>query len=216
MFRAAERVAVKVKAEAMITGESIAQVSSQTLTNLGVIDKVTEQLVLRPLITYDKQEIIDLATKIGAYEFAATMPEYCGVISDRPTVKAQMKRVEREEENFNFDVLEEALVNTRVTNIDTVLEDIKLLGEVTPKQELLANDVVVDVRPTGEQQKKPLNLPGVDILTVPFFQINKQFVTFDQDRNYLLYCEKGVMSQLHALHIQDQGFENVGVYRPQS
>jgi len=74
----------------------------------------------------------------------------------------------------------------------------------------------VDVRPTGEQQKKPLNLPGVDILTVPFFQINKQFVTFDQDRNYLLYCEKGVMSQLHALHIQDQGFENVGVYRPQS
>ena len=138
------------------------------------------------------------------------------MISDRPTVKAQLKRIEKEEENFNFDVLEEALVNTRVTNIDTVLEDIKLLGEVTPKQELLANDVVVDVRPTGEQQKKPLNLPGVDILTVPFFQINKQFVTFDQDRNYLLYCEKGVMSQLHSLHIQDQGFENVGVYRPQS
>ena len=216
MLRAAERVAIKVKAEAMITGESIAQVSSQTLTNLGVIDKVTEQLVLRPLITYDKQDIIDLATKIGAYEFAASMPEYCGVISDRPTVKAQLKRVEKEEENFNFDVLEEALENTRVTNIDTALEDIKQLGDLTPKQQLLANDVVVDVRPTGEQQKKPLNLPGVDILTVPFFQINKQFETFDQDRNYLLYCEKGVMSQLHALHIKDQGFENVGVYRPQS
>ena len=216
MLRAAERVAIKVKAEAMITGESIAQVSSQTLTNLGVIDKVTEQLVLRPLITYDKQDIIDLATKIGAYEFAASMPEYCGVISDRPTVKAQLKRVEKEEENFNFDVLEEALENACVTNIDTALEDIKQLGDLTPKQQLLANDVVVDVRPTGEQQKKPLNLPGVDILTVPFFQINKQFETFDQDRNYLLYCEKGVMSQLHALHIKDQGFENVGVYRPQS
>jgi thiamine biosynthesis protein ThiI len=214
MLRAAERVAVKVKAEAMITGESIAQVSSQTLTNLAVIDRVTEGLVLRPLITFDKQDIIDIATKIGAYEFAACMPEYCGVISNRPTVKAQLKRVEQEEENFDFDVFEEALANTSVTNIDTVPDDLKDLGHLTPKQQLLANDVVVDVRASGEPQKKPLNLPGVDILTVPFFQINKQFVDFDQSRNYLLYCEKGVMSQLHALHIKDQGFENVGVYRP--
>lgn len=216
MLRAAERVAVKVKAEAMITGESIAQVSSQTLTNLGVIDRVTEGLVLRPLITYDKQDIIDLATKIGAYEFAACMPEYCGVISDRPTVRAQLKRVVEEEQNFNFDVLEQALEKTCVTSIDKIPEELKEQGQFTPKQQLQANDVVVDVRASGEQQKKPLNLPGVDILTVPFFQINNQFVSFDQSRNYLLYCEKGVMSQLHALHIKDQGFENVGVYRPKS
>lgn len=216
MHRAAERVAVKVKAEAMITGESIAQVSSQTLTNLGVIDRVTEGLVLRPLITYDKQDIIDLATKIGAYEFAACMPEYCGVISDRPTVRAQLKRVVEEEQNFNFDVLEQALEKTCVTSIDKIPEELKEQRPFTSKQQLQANDVVVDVRASGEQQKKPLNLPGVDIVMVPFFQINKQFLSFDQSRNYLLYCEKGVMSQLHALHIKDQGFENVGVYRPKS
>ncbi|MDC9720528.1 MAG: tRNA 4-thiouridine(8) synthase ThiI, partial [Gammaproteobacteria bacterium] len=202
MLRAAERVAVKVKAEAMITGESIAQVSSQTLTNLAVIDKVTQGLVLRPLITYDKQDIIDIATKIGAYEFAACMPEYCGVISDRPTVKAQLKRVQEEEDNFNFEVLEQALDNARVTNIDTVPDELKDHGQLAPKQQLQGNDVVVDVRASGEQQKKPLNLPGVEILTVPFFQINKEFVNFNPDKNYLLYCEKGVMSQLHALHIK--------------
>ncbi|WP_443640410.1 tRNA uracil 4-sulfurtransferase ThiI [Candidatus Njordibacter sp. Uisw_039] len=216
MHRAAERVAVKIKAEAMITGESIAQVSSQTLTNLGVIDRVTEGLVLRPLITYDKQDIIDLATKIGAYEFAACMPEYCGVISDRPTVRAQLKRVVEEEQNFNFDVLEQALEKTCVTSIDKIPEELKEQRPFTSKQQLQVNDVVVDVRASGEQQKKPLNLPGVDIVMVPFFQINKQFLSFDQSRNYLLYCEKGVMSQLHALHIKDQGFENVGVYRPKS
>ena len=93
----------------MITGESIAQVSSQTLSNLGVIDRVTECLVLRPLITYDKQDIIDLATKIGTYEYAACMPEYCGVISDKPNVKAQLNRVQEEEDKFNFEVLEQAL-----------------------------------------------------------------------------------------------------------
>ena len=216
MLRAADRVSGKLKAEAMITGESMAQVSSQTLTNLGVIDKVTDRLVLRPLITYDKQDIINIATKIGAYEFAASMPEYCAVISNRPAVRAKLKWVEKEEQNFNFNVLEEALNNARVTRIDKVLEDIKQLGQFLPKQQLLANDVVVDVRPSLEQQKKPLNLPGIDIITVPFFKINKQFATFDQGRNYLLYCEKGVVSQLHALHIQDQGFKNVGVYRPQS
>lgn len=111
--------------------------------------------MLRPLITYDKQDIINIATKIGAYEFAASMPEYCAVISNRPTVRAKLKRVEEEEQNFNFNVLEEALENSRVTSIDTVLEDIKQLGQFLPKQRLLANDVVVDVRPSLEQQKNP-------------------------------------------------------------
>ena len=73
---------------------------------------------------------------------------------------------------------------------------------------------MVDVRASSDQQKKPLNLPGIEVLTVPFFQIDQQFVDFDQSRNYLLYCEKGIMSRLHALHIKDQGFDNVGVYRP--
>ena len=216
MFRAAERMAIKVAAEALITGESISQVSSQTLTNLGVIDRVTEVLVLRPLITYDKQDIIDLATKIGAYEFAASMPEYCGVVSDRPTVRAQLKRVEEEEQQFNFDVLEDALANASVDNIDTVVDEFKTNGSLPPQQWLQTNDVVVDVRTDDEQQKKPLNLPGVEIIMVPFFQLSKQFLNFDQSRNYLLYCEQGVMSQLHALHFKDQGFENVGVYRPKA
>jgi thiamine biosynthesis protein ThiI len=214
MFRAAERVAVKAKAQAMITGESIAQVSSQTLSNLSVIDRVTECLVLRPLITYDKQDIIDQAKKIGVYEYAARMPEYCGVISDKPTVRARLKRVQEEEHNFNFEVLEQALAQACVTSIDTVPEELQEYRQVRPKQQLQSNDIVVDVRASSDQQKKPLNLPGIEILTVPFFQINQQFVDFDQSRNYLLYCEKGIMSQLHALHIKDQGFENVGVYRP--
>lgn len=215
MLRVGERVANKITAEALITGESIAQVSSQTLTNLGVIDRATDKLVLRPLITFDKQEIIDLSVKIGAYEFAARMPEYCAVISDRPTVRAQLKRVEENEKNFDFEVLEQALKNTVVSAIDTLVQGHNEQPMLPPKHQLVTNDVVIDVRAVSEQQKKPLNIPGVDILTVPFFKINQQFENFDQTRHYLLYCEKGVMSQLHALHIQDQGFENVGVYRPQ-
>ena len=215
MLRVAQRVADKIKAEALVTGESIAQVSSQTLTNLGVIDQVTSALVLRPLITFDKQKIIDIAAQIGVYELAACMPEYCGVISDRPTVRAQLKRVEEDEKNFDFGLLERALENTIVSSINTLGGELNQSQLLTPKQDLVPNDVVVDVRETSEQQKKPLNIPGVEIITLPFFQINEKFVSLDQTRHYLFYCEKGVMSQLHALHIKDQGFENVGVYRPQ-
>src|SRR5690606_29509481 len=87
MLRAATKVAERLEAIALVTGEAVAQVSSQTLTNLGVIDRATEMLVLRPLITTAKGEIIQLAREIGTEEFAARMPEYCGVISVKPTTR---------------------------------------------------------------------------------------------------------------------------------
>ena len=82
-----------MKIDALVTGESIAQVSSQTLPNLSIIDAATEKLVVRPLVTMDKQDIIDITREIGAYDFAKNMPEYCGVISDRPTTCAKKDRV---------------------------------------------------------------------------------------------------------------------------
>ena len=78
MMRAADKVADRMDIPALVTGESIAQVSSQTLPNLRLIDAAAEHLVLRPLITMDKPEIIDLTRKIGAFELASAMPEFCG------------------------------------------------------------------------------------------------------------------------------------------
>lgn len=81
MVRAASKVAERYGVQALVTGEALGQVSSQTLTNLRLIDNVSDTLVLRPLISYDKEHIIDIARKIGTEDFARTMPEYCGVIS---------------------------------------------------------------------------------------------------------------------------------------
>jgi len=58
----------------------------QTITDLSVIDRVTPVLILRQFITMDKQDIIDKCRKIGAEELAAAMPEYYGVISQKPTI----------------------------------------------------------------------------------------------------------------------------------
>jgi len=68
MLRIGQKIAQKEKAKAIFTGESLAQVSSQTLDNLATIEEAVKIPVLRPLIGMDKQEIIDLARKIGTYE----------------------------------------------------------------------------------------------------------------------------------------------------
>ncbi|MDT8427847.1 MAG: tRNA uracil 4-sulfurtransferase ThiI, partial [Pseudomonadales bacterium] len=122
MLRAAAQVAAELKLQALVTGEAVAQVSSQTLANLAVIDSVTQMLVLRPLVLMDKQDIIDQARQIGTEAFSSHIPEYCGVISVKPTTRARAERIQKEEENFDFSVLEQAVENRAIQMIDKVVE----------------------------------------------------------------------------------------------
>ncbi|WP_286236862.1 tRNA uracil 4-sulfurtransferase ThiI [Neptuniibacter halophilus] len=214
MMRAGEKVADKMKIEALVTGESIAQVSSQTLPNLAIIDAATSKLVVRPLVTMDKQDIIDITRQIGAYDFAKNMPEYCGVISDRPTTCAKKERVEEEESDFDYEVLERALERRQVISIDEIVEDVNIHAEVEALTKVQPNQVVVDIRAPHEQEKKPLNIPGCEIRLIPFFALGAEAEQFSEEKEYLLYCEKGVMSQMHAHQLQERGLSNVKVYRP--
>ena len=116
-MRAGGMIAEKFGIEALVTGEALGQVSSQTLTNLRLIDNVTDTLILRPLINWDKEDIINVARDIGTEDFAKVMPEYCGVISKKPTVKAVKAKLEKEELNFDFDILEQVVTNARVMDI---------------------------------------------------------------------------------------------------
>ncbi|SHF25477.1 thiamine biosynthesis protein ThiI [Microbulbifer donghaiensis] len=215
MLRAATVIANEVEVDAVVTGEAIAQVSSQTLKNLAVIDSVTDTLVLRPLITSDKTDIIRTAREIGTEEFAANMPEYCGVISVKPTTRAKIEKVEKEENRFDFTVLDRAIGNRVMQNIDEVIEEVN--GEV-PDVEIRdepGDAVVIDIRHPDEEEIDPLELEGKPVEAIPFYRLNNAFAKLDQERHYLLYCARGVMSKLHASHLLDEGYRNVGVYRPQ-
>jgi len=77
MVRLAERVAREEGASAIVTGESLGQVSSQTLQNLRVIDEVAGLPILRPLIGFDKMEIVEVARRIGTYEISIKPQEDC-------------------------------------------------------------------------------------------------------------------------------------------
>ncbi|MEZ5490328.1 MAG: tRNA uracil 4-sulfurtransferase ThiI [Gammaproteobacteria bacterium] len=218
MMRAASRLADEIHAQALVTGEAVAQVSSQTLPNLKVIDGVTDKLVLRPLIVSGKQDIIDLAREIGTEQFSSQIPEYCGVISDKPTTKARPERIAREEERFRMDLLDQAVNNAQVQLISQVAEDLANPQQaIRVETELKPGAILIDIRHPDEQERAPLYLQqgaDVEVLQVPFYQLQSYMEGKDPEGDYLLYCDRGMMSRLHGAHLADQGFINVGVYQP--
>jgi thiamine biosynthesis protein ThiI len=215
MMRAAAKIAKRANIESLVTGEALGQVSSQTLTNLNVIDRVTDTLILRPLVAYDKQDIIDIARKIGTEDFAKTIPEYCGVISKRPTIKAILSKIEKEEENFDFDVLDKVVQETRMYDIrDIGKESEEEIHAVDTVENLPINAIVIDIRSPDEEDENPLELENVNVIHIPFYKLSNKFSELAQEKEYLLYCDQGVMSKLQALYLIGEGYKNVKVYRP--
>ncbi len=214
MMRAADKVAEKLNIEALVTGEAVGQVSSQTVTNLNVIDKAIDRVILRPLIVSDKQEIIDQAHQIGTYDLAASMPEYCGVISNSPTVKAKLSKVEAEESKLNMAMLDEVVFRAKVEDIRDILQPKEQQTEVEIVNLLPEQAHVIDVRNDQEVELKPLELASAFVTHIPFFKLATQFAELDKSVTYYLYCDRGVMSRLQAIHLQEAGYNNVKVYRP--
>ena len=214
MMRVAERVAKRMGIEALVTGESLGQVSSQTLTNLNVIDRTIDTLILRPLAAYDKQDIINIAAKIGTKEFAETMPEYCGVISNKPTVKAVMSKIEEEEGKFDMGILDQVYEAAEMIDIREIADQTEQqVAEVETVSEIHDGAVVLDIRSPDEEDLNPLEIDGVEVIHLPFYKLASKFGDLDQGKQYLLYCDRGVMSKLQALFLIEEGFSNVQVYR---
>ena len=138
------------------------------------------------------------------------MPEYCGVISQNPVTAGSFDRVEKEAKAFDYTVLEEAIKNRKIKNIKDVLNDICEVGTLEVVNSLNENDTVIDIRQSSDILQVSCN-----VLKIPFYDLKKEFKKLDQDKTYLLYCDKGVMSQLHGQYLKDeQKFTNIKVYRP--
>lgn len=119
MYRIAERIANECKALAIVNGESIGQVASQTLESMGVINEVTQMPVIRPVATMDKVEIINLARKIQTYETSILPFEDCCTIftPKNPVTKPILAKAEKMESRFDFnELLEQCVKNT--TSVD--------------------------------------------------------------------------------------------------
>ncbi len=96
MVRAASKVAERYGAQALVTGEALGRASSQMLTNLRLIDNVSDTLILRPLISYDKEHIINPRARDWYEDLPVRCRKYCGVISKvrRKAIKAKIEAEE--------------------------------------------------------------------------------------------------------------------------
>ncbi len=211
MLMAAEKVADEMEIDALLTGESVAQVSSQTLRNLALIDQVTNKLVLRPLATMNKPDIMHIADEIGTRRFAESMPEYCGVISKNPITHGSFKRMEREAKRFNYKVLDKAVEEAQTIYVDEIIDNVTSAAPIEVISDLDSDDfVVIDIRTEDGCIET-----SCESIKIPFHKLKTEFKKLPKDKEYLLYCEKGIMSQLHAQYLRDaEEAENVRVYRP--
>lgn len=212
---AADKIAQENEYYAIVKWDSLGQVSSQTLKNMFVIDKASSTLVLRPLISFNKQEIVDISVKIWTYESACNMPEYCWVISDKPSTWAREDQVLKEEENFDFSLLEKAMENRTVQKIDEVLEnETEWEIEVEVSYVPWENEIIIDVREEIKAADKPLKFEWTKIINIPFFDLTYDFWTLDQTKTYLFYCDNWVLSKNNAITLKKKGFNNIKIYKP--
>ena len=118
MYRISEKYAKKINAKIIINGESIGQVASQTLESMACINNVTNMPVIRPVATYDKLEIIELAKKINTYETSIQPYEDCCTIfvPKHPVIKPELEKAIEYENNIEY----EKLIDERVNNIKTI------------------------------------------------------------------------------------------------
>lgn len=122
MYRLADIFAKRNNCQCIINGESIGQVASQTLESMGVINEVTNNVIIRPLAVFDKIDIIKIAKDIDTYETSILPYEDCCTIFDpkKPATKPRLQDCEKFEAMFDFNSMIEDAVNNATIEIITV------------------------------------------------------------------------------------------------
>lgn len=118
MFKTAELIAEKEQAKFLITGENLGQVSSQTLSNLTSITKHLSLEIFRPVLTYDKEEIVKVAKKIGTYE-TSKGPEICCLLGPKnPSTRSNPEEIRAELAKIDLPkLMQESLNNAEIISL---------------------------------------------------------------------------------------------------
>lgn len=114
MVRIAEKLSEKYEYKALITGDSLGQVASQTLESLSVVEEATSLPLLRPLIAMDKKDIVDLSKDIGSYEKSIEpFDDCCSIFApDNPLIKPKLHYIKMSEEKLDIDKLVDEALDT--------------------------------------------------------------------------------------------------------
>lgn len=203
MFGASARVASEEGASALVTGEAIGQVSSQTLVNLRAIDEAAAELpVLRPLIGFDKEEIVERARRIGTFERSSKVREYCQMTGGNPVTAGSLERAREESARVEPELIARAAAEREVLDLRSVSAS-ALVGAGLFVSEIEPEHVVLDTRDRARfREWHPEGAERRDLA-----DLSEDFGDLDRDRTYVLLCEEGTRTAHLAERMQRAGYE---------
>jgi thiamine biosynthesis protein ThiI len=136
MARVAQQLARRLEAQALVTGDNLSQVASQTLPNLVSTSRAVEIPILRPLIGFDKEEITQLARKIGTYDLSIQpYKDCCAIIAQHPRTRSRHDRLTALEERLFPDyeaLIEKTLADAVKIDLPLVREEAKTINLIEP------------------------------------------------------------------------------------
>jgi thiamine biosynthesis protein ThiI len=118
LLRYAEVMAKKNNCDAIIMGDSLGQVASQTLQNIKTIEQAVQIPVLRPLIGFDKQEVVKIAKEIGTYELSIKPSMDCSAVPNKPSTQSKLEKIMNEEKLLNVkELVKKAISESKMVKI---------------------------------------------------------------------------------------------------
>ncbi|MYA34170.1 MAG: tRNA 4-thiouridine(8) synthase ThiI [Gemmatimonadales bacterium] len=202
MYRAAATIGERVGADAVVTGESVGQVSSQTLRNLRAIENASSLPVLRPLLGFHKEEILDRAREIGTYDLSARVREYCDLVPQRPVTASSPEAAEAQESAVGFAELDEAIARVEIHDVRALRPE-SMVGASLYVAEVPDGAVILDTRPRDAYDA--WHWPGAALRELQ--QLERDFGDLDRDATYVLCCAEGMRTAYLAEVMQRAGYE---------
>lgn len=190
-------------ADGIVTGEAIGQVSSQTLKNLRAIEDGIDYPLLRPLISFTKDDIVTLSHKVGNFAASSKIREYCQIVPAKPVTASSVDRVQDLASCFDSKALIDAAISqARVLRLSE-LNDAELVDSYLFTSEITSDTCVIDCQSKAERDQA--SIP--DSSHWEFYEFMRKIKTFARDKRYVIYCRQGTQSALLAEEMQSHGYE---------
>lgn len=201
MLRAAARLARQHGRPALVTGDALGQVSSQTLDNLAVVSQAApDLLVLRPLVGFNKDEIVALSRRIGIYDLSAAVAEYCDMMPRRPATKAVLSSVLADEAKLDLHRLDQLVAARTLHDLRTARTEGTAELEI---DHVPPGATVLDLRPAPSF--RAWHHPSA--LHLDLARALSALSAFDRERAYVVVCEVGLKSAYLAEQMREKGFQ---------
>lgn len=207
MLGAAERVAGELGGSgpsarsALVTGEAIGQVSSQTPQNLAAVSRPIELPILRPLLGFNKEEIIDRSKAIGTYELSSAVDEYCAILPRRPATRATARALDAQVAEIDPETVARALAERKVVDL-RALDPAELGAEELEIGRIPEGARLVDLRSRAAYDA--WHAGGAE--HTDFFEALKGHRHLPKEDTWVFYCEVGLKSAHLAEVMQAEGF----------